>query len=152
VASIADALAELKAVRVSTSRPDDLVIGADQVLFFADGLISKCANLIEAEALLRQLRGRRHTLIGGVVLAKGGSPIWRHRSQATLSMRAFSDAFLADYMVRERASILDSVGCYRLEGAGAQLFDSIDGDYFSILGLALMPLLAELRQQGAIAT
>jgi nucleoside triphosphate pyrophosphatase len=152
VEAIADALAELKAIRVSTARPQDLVIGADQALSLEDELISKCAGLDEAAALLRRLRGRRHVLIGGLVLAKGGAPIWRHRSQATLSMRRFSDEFLADYLAREGAAILDAVGCYRLEATGAQLFDAIDGDYFAILGLALLPLLAALREQGAIAT
>ncbi len=145
-------MAELKALRVSRARPDDLVIGADQVLSFKGSLISKCASLVEAEDLLRRLRGHNHLLIGGLVLARGGASIWRHRGQASLTMRNFSDEFLKAYLRREGRGILETVGCYRLEGEGAQLFDAIEGDYFSILGLALLPLLAALREQGAITT
>lgn len=151
-ASIADALAELKALRVSRARPADLVIGADQVLSFEGAVVSKCETMDEARELLRRLRGHRHLLLGGLVLAKSGAPIWRHGSKASLLMRKFSDEFLESYLLREGRAILGSVGCYRLEGEGAQLFDAIDGDYFSILGLALLPLLAELREQGAIAS
>jgi septum formation protein len=149
--AIAEALAELKALRVSSARPSDLVIGGDQVLSLDGELISKCASLEEAKKLLQRLRGRRHLLLGGLVLARHGAPIWRHRSQAALDMRAFEE-FLDAYLVREGAAVLDSVGCYRLEAGGAALFDAIDGDYFAILGLALLPLLAALRDQGAIAT
>jgi septum formation protein len=148
--AIADTLAELKAVRVSARRPEDLVIGADQVLALDTELISKCATLAEAKALLTRLRGREHRLVGGLVLARGGAAIWRHRSVARLRMRSFSDAFLEDYLRREGEALLSSVGCYRLEGEGIQLFDRIDGDYFAILGLALLPLLEALREQGAI--
>lgn len=148
---VADALAELKAVRISASHPGALVLGADQVLAFGSELVSKCESLDEAAALLRRLRGKSHELISAAVLVKDGTPIWRHMSKATLWMRAFSDEFLKEYLAGEGESLLSGVGCYRLEGRGAQLFEKIDGDYFTILGLPLVPLLTALRQQGILA-
>jgi septum formation protein len=149
-ASIAEALAELKALQVSRARPGDFVIGADQILSFDGEIVSKCNSLAEAAAVLRRLRGRCHDLLGGIVIANNGSPIWRYRSKARLWMRQFSDEFLAAYMRGEGEILLESVGCYRLEGRGIQLFDAIDGDYFAILGLDLLPLLAALREQGVV--
>jgi septum formation protein len=148
---VADALAELKAVRVSASRPDALVLGADQVLAFEGGLVSKCASLDEARVLLRRLRGRTHQLISALVLAKAGGAIWRTVETATLGMRDFSDRFLDDYLAAEGEGLLKGVGCYRLEGRGAQLFERVEGDYFTVLGLPLQPLLAALRQHGIVA-
>lgn len=150
-ADIADALAELKALRVSMARPDALVLGADQVLDFEGGLVSKCQNLEDARALLRRLRGKRHALKGSLVMAKGGQPIWRHACIANLTMRPFSDAFLDSYVTSEGEGILGSVGCYQLEGRGVQLFERIEGDYFGILGLSLLPLLTVLREHGVVA-
>lgn len=150
-ADVADALAELKAVRVSARNPDALALGADQVLEFDGDLISKCESLEAAAALLRRLRGQRHCLITAAVMARGGAPIWRHLSRANLTMRDFSDDFLATYLASEGESVLGGVGCYRLEGRGMQLFSRIDGDYFSILGLPMLPLLTALRDQGIIA-
>lgn len=149
---VADALAELKAVRVSAGRPGALVLGADQVLAFDGELVSKCASLDEARALLRRLRGRTHQLISALVLAKSGSAIWRNVETATLKMRDFSDGFLDDYLAGEGEDLLKGVGCYRLEGRGAQLFERVEGDYFTVLGLPLQPLLAALRQHGIVAT
>lgn len=149
---VADALAELKAVRISNAAPDALVLGADQVLAFEGGLVSKCESLEEARNLLRRLRGKTHELISALVLAKGGSPIWRHVDTARLTMRDFSDNFLDDYLAAEGEGLLKGVGCYRLEGRGPQLFDRIEGDYFTVLGLPLVPLLAVLRQHGMVAT
>jgi septum formation protein len=151
-AAVADALAELKAVRVSTAHPDAFVLGADQVGSFEGTLLSKCESMGEAADLLRHMRGKTHELISVVVLAKGGAAIWRHTSRARLSMRNFSEAFLAGYLAREGEAVLKGVGCYRIEGPGAQLFEKIDGDYFSIQGLPLVPLLVALRTQGVIAT
>lgn len=151
LADIADALAELKAQRISASHPQDLVLGADQILVFQNALISKAPDMKAAEALLKQMRGQPHRLVSAMVLAKGGSPIWRYRAHADLTMRDFSDAFLEDYLRQEGESLLPGVGCYKLEGLGAQLFSRIEGDYFSILGLPLVPLLAELRNQGVLA-
>lgn len=149
--AIADALAEMKAIRVSASRPGALVLGADQILEFEGELVSKSENPEAAGALLKRLRGHSHTLITAAVLAKDGAPIWRHVSHATLTMRDFSDAFLAGYLAGEGNDLLGGVGCYRLEGRGLQLFSRIDGDYFSILGLPMLPLLTALRHQGIIA-
>jgi len=148
---IADALAEMKALRVSASHPGALVLGADQVLMFDGALLSKAENMEAAASQLRRLRGRRHELIAALVLARDGTPIWRQMSIATLWMRAFSDEFLETYLKAEGDDILGSVGCYRLEAMGAQLFERIDGDYFSILGLPMLPLLAALRDQGIVA-
>ena len=151
-ARVAQTLAELKATRVSASHPDALVLGADQVLALGDELVSKSASVSEARALLSRLRGHKHQLIGAAVLAWAGAPVWRHVERASLWMRDFSDAFLEDYLTREADAVVSCVGCYRLEGAGAQLFSKIEGDYFSILGLPLIALLAALREHGVIAS
>jgi septum formation protein len=148
---IADALAELKALRVSASHPGELVLGADQVLSFDGVLVSKCESLAEARELLLCLRGKTHDLISAMVLAKNGAPIWRHAEKATLTMRDFSDAFLNDYLAQEGETLLSGVGCYRLEGHGAQLFSRVNGEHSTILGLPLIPLLSALREQGVIA-
>ena len=150
--AIADALAELKALRVSQARPGTLVLGADQVLVFEKELVSKSLTMSEARALLSRLRGRKHELVGAVVLAKDGVAIWRQLDSATLTMRDFSDAFLDDYLAREGENLLGSVGCYHLEGRGAQLFAHIAGDYFSSLGLPLIQVLGALRDHGVLAS
>jgi septum formation protein len=148
--AIADALAETKAVRVSASRPGELVLGADQVLVLDGELISKCETLEEARALLMRLRAKQHQLVSALVLAKDGAAIWRRVESASLTMRNFSEDFLDDYLTREGESLLGGVGCYKLEGRGIQLFSRIDGDYFCILGLPLLPLLSALREQAVI--
>ncbi len=147
---IAGTLAELKAVRVSQRRPGALVVGADQLLVFEHEIVSKCASVDEARALLQLLRGRTHVLVTASVLARDGTVIWRHVARAGMTMRAFSDAFLEDYLNRAGAALQECVGCYQLEGLGAQLFDRIEGEYFSILGLPLLPLLSVLREHGVI--
>ena len=146
---VADALAELKAVRVS-ARTEGLVIGADQTLDLDGALFDKAATLAEARERLQALRGRPHKLHAGVVVAQGGQPIWREVQTSTLWMRPFTDAFLDDYLAREGDALLGSVGCYRLEGLGAQLFSRIEGDYFAILGMPLIGLLDLLRRHGAL--
>jgi septum formation protein len=143
---IAEALAEEKAVAVSKHRPG-LVIGADQTLEFEGALYDKVETLDAARARLKQLRGKPHQLHSAVVVAKDGQPVWRETVSATLVMRDFSDAFLESYLAREGEDALGSVGCYRLEDLGAQLFARIEGDYFAILGLPLLGLLELLRQQ-----
>ena len=147
---VADALAELKAVKVSRARPG-LVIGADQTLEFEGGLYDKAETLAAARERLTALRGKSHRLHSAVVVARDGQPIWREMATATLTMRDFSDGFLDDYLAREGEAALGSVGCYRLEGPGAQLFSKIEGDYFAILGLPLLGLLDLLRRHGAVA-
>jgi septum formation protein len=150
--AIAGALAELKARRVSASDGEGLVLGADQVLVCEDTLFSKPETHAAARSQLQRLRGRPHQLLTAAVLARAGTPLWRHVDVSTLWMRSFSDAFLEAYLAQEGDAVLGSVGCYRLEGMGVQLFERIDGDYFSILGLPLVPLLAALRQHGVMAT
>ncbi|WP_298914786.1 Maf family protein [uncultured Algimonas sp.] len=146
---IADALAEAKALRVSRQEPG-LVVGADQVMVMDGTLFDKPETAAAARDRLRAMRGRRHELVGAVVVARGGAPVWRHVSETRLWMRDFSDAFLEDYLAREGDLVTKSVGAYRFEGPGAQLFDRVDGDFFSILGLSLLPLLHYLRDCGAI--
>jgi septum formation protein len=146
---IADALAELKAIRVSAGRPD-FVIGSDQTLDLDGQLYDKAESVEAARERLKLLRGRTHKLHSAVVVAKEGAPIWREIVTASLTMRDFSDAFLDDYLASEGEHALGSVGCYRLEGPGAQLFSKIEGDYFAILGLPLMGLLDLLRRHGEL--
>jgi septum formation protein len=141
------ALAELKALSVS-ARHKGLVIGADQMLALEGQAFDKPRSAEEAREHLVQLRGRTHELITAAAVARNGVVIWRHIDTPRLTMRAFSDAFLDDYFVRAGEGALTSVGAYQLEGLGAQLFDRVEGDYFSILGLQLLPLLAFLREHG----
>lgn len=147
---VADALAEIKAVRISASRPG-FVIGSDQTLEFEGKLYDKAETLEAAAERLKTMRGKPHKLHSAVVVAKDGAPIWREIVSATLTMRDFSDAFLDGYLALEGEEMLGSVGCYRLEGPGAQLFSKIEGDYFAILGLPLMGLLDLFRRHGVLS-
>lgn len=146
---IADALAELKALRVSRGR-SDFVIGADQTLDLDGQLYDKAEDIAAARERLKTLRGKTHKLHSAVVVAKDGAPIWREVVTARLTMRDFSDEFLEEYLSTEGEAALGSVGCYRLEGPGAQLFSRIEGDYFAILGLPLLGLLDLLRRHGKL--
>jgi septum formation protein len=143
----ANALAELKALSVSRGRPA-FVIGADQMLAIDGDVLDKPTDAEEARAHLQRLRGKTHELITAAVIAREGAIIWRHIDTPKLKMRAFSDAFLEDYMARAGEGTLRSIGAYQLEGLGAQLFERVEGDYFSVLGLPLLPLLAFLREHG----
>lgn len=147
---VADALAELKALKVSRNT-QSFVIGSDQTLEFEGRLYDKARDLDEARQRLKAMRGKPHKLHSAVVVAQDGAPIWREIVSATLTMRDFSDDFLEAYLVTEGEQALSSVGVYRLEGPGAQLFSKIEGDYFAILGLPLMGLLDLLRRHGALA-
>jgi septum formation protein len=149
--AVAERLGEAKALAVSARRPGDLVIGADQTLDLAGALYDKPADLAEARRHLLAMRGRVHALHGGIVAVEGGEVVWRTTETSRLWMRDFSDAFLDGYLARGGEALLASVGAYQLEGEGAQLFERIEGDYFAILGLPLLPLLAFLRERGAIA-
>jgi septum formation protein len=149
--AVAEHLAERKALAVSAHHPGALVLGCDQVLVCEGKLFSKAMDAAEAGAALRALRGRTHELISAAVLAKDQAVIWRCTDVARLGMREFSDAFLRDYLQEELPEILGSVGCYRIEGRGAQLFAHIEGDQFTIRGLPLIPLLAELRARGVLS-
>lgn len=149
--AIADTLAEAKALSRSIVNPDALVLGADQILVFEGECIGKSPSLAEAGELLRRLRGRMHRLISAAVLAQNGAPVWRHLDTASLWMRDASDAFIESYIAQEGESLLAGVGCYRLEGRGIQLFARVEGDYFTILGLPLLPVLTALRERGIVA-
>ena len=148
---IADALAEAKSVAVSRSR-EGLVIGADQVLVVDGRLYDKPKSRDEARERLRLLRGRTHQLIGGTVVSEDGRAVWRNLATTRLTMREFTDEFLEDYLDREGDLVTKSVGAYRFEGLGAQLFTHVEGDFFAILGLDLLPLLDYLRLRGAVPT
>jgi len=143
----ADALAELKALSVSRKR-HGLVVGADQMLAVEGDTLDKPKDAAEAREHLLRLRGRSHELLTAAVVAREGAVIWRYIDTPRLRMRAFSDAFLDDYLARAGDDVLRSVGAYQLEGLGAQLFERVEGDYFSVLGLPLLPLLAFLREHG----
>jgi septum formation protein len=148
---LADALAELKAVKVSRRHPEALVLGCDSTVEAADGgLIDKAESREESATQLRALAGTTHKLTSAAVVAQGGVPIWRHVDTAKLTMRPFSDAFLESYLDAEWPAIGGCVGGYRLEGLGAQLISRIDGDHFTILGLPLLPLLDWLRVRGVM--
>jgi septum formation protein len=147
---VAEALAQEKALAVSTGRPE-LVVGADQTLEFQGRLYDTVASLAEARERLKLLRGKPHQLHSAVVMAQAGAAVWRETQTATLRMRDFSDGFLEAYLLEEGEAALGSVGCYRLEGLGVQLFSEIAGDYFAILGLPLMGLLEQLRRRGVLA-
>ncbi|MDR6533918.1 septum formation protein [Caulobacter rhizosphaerae] len=146
---VADALAELKAFKVSTKRPG-LVIGSDQTLDLDGVLYDKVDTIEAARQRLVQLRGKVHKLHSAVVVARDGQPIWRVVETTKLSVRRFSDAWLDGYLERNAPDILSSVGCYFLEGEGVQMFDRIDGDYFAILGLPVVGLFDFLRLHGAL--
>ncbi len=146
--ALAAALADLKALAGARLRPGALVIGADQTLACDGTLFDKPADLVEARSHLLRLRGRTHTLHAAICVARDDRVIWRHLSAAHLTMRDFSDHFLDHYVALCGETLTTSVGAYRLEGPGPQLFERIEGDYFTILGLPLLPLLDFLRGAG----
>lgn len=149
---VAPALAEAKALDISAAEPGVLVIGADQLLVRNGAIYDKPRSLEAAAGQLRELRGRGHDLITSVCLAESARVTWRHTEVARLQMRQLSDQFIADYLSAGGAALLSSVGAYQLEGLGGQLFSRVEGDYFSILGLPLLPLLAALRERGVLAS
>jgi septum formation protein len=143
-------LADAKAERVAAQAPDALVIGADQLLVCDGAWFDKPTDMTAARAHLQRLRGRRHELVTALVCHRAGQRIWQHVAKPRLTMRDFSDAFLEAYLAAEGEALLSSVGAYRLEGHGAQLFDRIEGDQPAILGMPLLPLLGFLRQHGVL--
>jgi septum formation protein len=148
--TVALRLAEEKALDVSRRFPGALVIGADQTLSLGPLSFHKPASEVAARDQLQVLRGQTHRLNAGIACAVDGEVTYRHVAVAAMTMRAFSDAFLDHYMTIAGKAVLSSVGCYQLEGPGIQLFERINGDYFTILGLPLLPLLAYLRSVDAI--
>lgn len=149
---VADTLAEMKARKVAERRPDAMVLGCDQVLEAGRKVFAKPETPEEARAQLMELRGKTHRLLSAAVIYDKGEPVWRHVGEARLTMRGFSDAYLDDYIARNWDSIRHSVGGYKLEEEGVRLFERVEGDHFTILGLPLMPLLAYLGVRGIIPT
>jgi septum formation protein len=148
--SCAMALAEAKGRAVATRNPEALVIGADQILVAGTEWFDKPNDLVEALVQLRRLRGREHTLVTAACVMRGQARLWQAITTPKLTMRRFGDAFLADYIEAEGNAVLGSVGAYRLEGRGVQMFARIEGDHFAILGLPLLELLEFLRGHGLL--
>ncbi|MDI6836612.1 MAG: Maf-like protein [Rhizobiaceae bacterium] len=149
-AELAVELACQKAIDVSQRLPSALVIGCDQTMSLGNRIFHKPADAAEAKANLQALRGKTHRLNSAVALARNGAILWSGVDIAELTMRDFSDGFLDLYLTRTAEAVLRSVGAYQLEGEGIQLFERIEGDYFTILGLPLLQLLAQLRELGEI--
>jgi septum formation protein len=147
---VASVLAEAKALDVSERFPGALTLGADQTLSLGDELFHKPEDMEAARRHLLKLSGRTHILSSALVLARDGEAVWRHVSAARLTMRKLSPAFIGRHLAKAGDAALSSVGAYQVEGEGIQLFEAIEGDYFTIVGLPLLPLLAELRRLGEI--
>ena len=149
---IAETLAELKAQKISRRRPGAIVVGADQILECEEVRFDKPTDLDQAAAHLRSLSGKTHRLISAVCVVRDSVRLWHHIAEARLTMRPLSEDFIKDYLAAVGPVALTSVGAYQLEGLGAQLFTRVEGDYFTILGLPLLPLMDFLRHHGVIAT
>lgn len=147
---VAEVLAELKAIRVSQLFPDALVIGADQMLTCQSEWFDKPTDMDHAQAHLLALQGKSHDLITSTCLAQQGRRIWHDQDRATLTMRTLSHSFISFYLNLVGDKALNSVGAYQIEGMGAQLFSQVDGDFFTIRGLCLLPLLEMLRRHGVV--
>ena len=150
---MADALAEMKAIKVSSGDGQALVLGCDSVVALEDGaMLDKPRDRAEAEVHLRRLSGKRHELVSAAVIAEGGRPVWRVVDRAKMHVRPLSDAFIEQYLDLEWPDIAGCVGCYRIEGLGAQLFSRIEGSHFTVLGLPLLPVLDYLRVRRVLAS
>lgn len=147
---LASILAEAKALDVSQRSPGALVIGTDQTLSLGDEVLHKPRDMEEARRRLLALSGKTHQLNSAVVLVRDGEAIWRHVGIARLTMRTLDPGFVGRHLSRVGDKALSSVGAYQIEGEGIQLFEKIEGDHFTIVGLPLLPLLATLRELGAI--
>lgn len=147
---VADALAEMKARKVSERTPGALVLGCDQVLEHDGDVLSRPESPDAVKSQLRRLRGGRHSLLSAAVVCRDGEPLWRHVGIARLAMRDFSDRYLEGYVARNWPGLSESVGGYKLEEEGVRLFSAIEGDYFTILGLPLLALLDWLTVRGEI--
>jgi septum formation protein len=149
----ADALAELKALRASHRDPEALVMGCDSVVALEDGsMLDKPIDRADAVEHLRRLSGRRHDLVSAAVMAVDGKAVWRVVDRARMHVRTLSYSFIDDYVATEWPAISECVGCYRIEGKGAQLFSRIEGSQFTVLGLPLLPVLDYLRVRGVMAS
>lgn len=148
---IVDALAQLKAVKVSSMVPPALVLGADSIVVTADGaVLDKPESRDQAAEHLRMLSGTTHDLWSAAVIAEGGRPVWRHVDRARLTVRPLSEAFIQSYLDGEWPVISGCVGCYRMEGPGVQLFARIQGSHFTILGMPMLNILDYLRVRGVM--
>ncbi|MGL4489227.1 MAG: Maf-like protein [Rhizobiaceae bacterium] len=147
---VALVLAEAKALDVSSRHKNALVIGSDQTLSLGDRVFHKPADMEDARRHLLALSGKTHQLNCAIALAVSGETVWRHVSVARLTMRTLSPSFIGRHLAQVGDAVLSSVGAYQFEREGVQLFEKIEGDYFTIVGLPLIPLLAELRSRGAI--
>ena len=151
--ALADALAELKAVKVSQGCPGALVLGSDSLVAFEDGAtLDKPESRAQAAEHLRRMSGRRHDLVSAAVIAENGSPVWRVVDRAKMFVRPLSDAFIEQYLDMEWPAIAGCVGCYRIEGPGVQLFSRIEGSQFTVLGMPLLPVLEYLRTRGVLTS
>lgn len=149
-AAVPTALAQAKAVTVSAARPGDWVIGSDSVVSVDGRLFDKPVNRAQAAEHLRFFSGKAMSLTSAVALARGGQPDWAHTDSASLQVRPLSEEFIQSYLDAEWPEVGYCVGVFRLEGRGVQLFDSIDGSFFTILGMPLLPLLGALRDHGVL--
>lgn len=148
---VADALAELKALKVSARHPGRLVLGSDSLAVLGDGtILDKPRDRDDARDHLIRMSGKRHDLVSAAVIAENGRPVWRHVEAARMFVRPLSDAFIEAYLDAEWPAISACVGCYRIEGPGAQLFSRIEGSQFTVLGMPLLPVLAHLRERGML--
>lgn len=148
---LADALAELKALKVSAREPHALVLGSDSVVTLEDGtLLDKPRSREEAADHLTRMSGRVHELWSAAVIAEGSRPVWRHVERARMHVRSLSSGFIDRYLDAEWPAVSGCVGCYRIEGAGVQLFHRIEGSHFTVLGLPLIPVLGYLRERGVL--
>ena len=148
--AIAATLAEQKAIMVSRRTPHQTVLGGDSVLSLGQEILGKSHDLAALKDLLLKMSGRSHVLVSSAALARDGHVFWHHTAKSRMTVRHLSEAFIDAYLAREGEALLGSVGGYRFEGLGAQLFESVEGDYFSILGMPLLAVLAELRAQGLL--
>ena len=150
---LADALAELKAVKISSRDPEALVLGCDSIVALDDGtMLDKAASREEAAEQLRRMSGQRHHLYSAAVIAQAGRPVWRFVDKVTMHVRSLSEAFIQAYLDRDWDQARWCVGVYRIEGPGAQLFARIEGSQFTVIGLPLLPVLDHLRMRGVLTS
>lgn len=150
---LADALAELKALKLSGLDPTALVLGGDSVVALKDGrLLDKPVSREDAAEHLRAMSGGTHDIYSAAVIAEGGRPVWRHVDRARLTVRSLSDAFIEEYLDEEWPAISGCVGCFRIEGMGVQLFSGLQGSQFTILGMPLLNILDYLRVRGVLTS